>query len=282
MMRLALAAILLANSALAHDFVRVRALKSTSISSSSASVATSGAVLVSAPTTLNASLAAVCTPTECIQGANSLTGSYPPSLPSPMVADVCRSTAGAVVYTPVNSSYRATVLLPGVYTSSSSATANSSLLSFGTSSTIQVSTGFTGTGSLCNAYTVALEAGLTTYPSALFEGTPSYTPLSSSANSTSTASVKSFLLSSNMWVVLDVGGASGSRVVAWDGVADVGNMVGGSGGVSIVDLQSSSCSTPCASGGVCMSNSTCVCQPGFAGATCSAFPLGFVMGVVAS
>lgn len=178
--------------------------------------------------------------------------------------------AGVTIYTPVNGTFRPTVLLPGTYTSASASTANTSLLAFGTSSTQQVSLGFTGTGTVGSTYSVALAPGLTTYPSPLFEGSPSYTALSTSTNSiTNTTTIESFLLSDNMFAVLNVGGTSGSRVVAWEGVADVGNMAAGSGGVTVVSLQSSSCSIPCASGGVCMANSTCVCQPGFTGATCS-------------
>ena len=182
-------------------------------------------------------------------------------------------SAGVTVYTPVNGTHRATVLLPGTYTSASAVTANTSLLAFGTSSTAQASAGFTGTGSLSSAYTVALQPGLTTYPSPLYEGSPAYTALSTWTGAISNSTeIDSFLLSSNMRAVLSVGGSSGSRVVAWESVANVGNMVGGSGGVKVLSLQSSSCSTPCASGGVCMANSTCVCQPGFTGSTCSAFP----------
>lgn len=113
--------------------------------------------------------------------------------------------------------------------------------------------------------------GLTTYSSPLFEGKAAYTSLANTSALNSTATrVESFLLSDNVWAILQVGGSSGSRVVAWDGVADVGNMVGGSGGVSVVSIQGTGCSTPCASGGVCAANSTCACSPGFSGATCSA------------
>ena len=145
---------------------------------------------------------------------------------------------------------------------------SSSFLAFGTSSTARTSPGFSSSGTVGSSYTVALLPGLTTYTSPLYKGFASYTPLSNSTNATTT-SIESFLLSDNVWAVLQVGGTAGRRMVAWDGVADVGNLVGGSGGVEVVDMQSSSCSIPCASGGVCGSNSTCSCSTGFTGATCS-------------
>ncbi|KAL8277969.1 hypothetical protein RQP46_009601 [Phenoliferia psychrophenolica] len=257
---LALAALVLAHTSIAHEFIRVRALSSSKSSSAPLAAATATTSGSTVPASLNASLASVCAPSQCIQGANSL-------------------TAGVTVYTPVNgTTFRSTVLLPGTYTSASASasTANTSLLSFGTSSTQQVSLGFTGTGTVGSTYSVALAPGLTTYPSPLFQGAPSYTALSTSTNPLSNSTtIESFLLSDNMFAVLNVGGTSGSRVVAWEGVADVGNMAAGSGGVTVVGLQSSSCSTPCASGGVCMANSTCACQPGFTGATCNACSTGF-------
>ncbi|ORY78467.1 insulin-like growth factor binding protein [Leucosporidium creatinivorum] len=220
-----------------------------------AQLAAASSTADSSTLSLNSSLAAVCTPTECIQGANSL-------------------AAGVTVLTPVNATSRATVLLPGTYTSSSASTANSSLLTFGTASTFEVDAGFSTSGKLGTTFSVSLQTGLTTYSAPLFEGTAAYTSLAntSAINSTASAdSIESFLLSDNVWAILQVGGSSGSRVVAWDGVADVGNMVGGSGGVLVVEIQGTGCTTPCASGGVCVANSTCACSSGFTGSTCSEF-----------
>ena len=70
--RLALAALLLlAHTSFAHEFMRVRALSSTETSTAVASKSTG---TVSAPVSVKSSLASVCTPSQCIQGANSLRG----------------------------------------------------------------------------------------------------------------------------------------------------------------------------------------------------------------
>lgn len=73
--RLALAALVLAHTAVAHEFIRVRALSRTSTALVSAATTSTAAVAV------NSSLAAVCTPAECIQGVNSLTGTLLPCVP---------------------------------------------------------------------------------------------------------------------------------------------------------------------------------------------------------
>lgn len=71
---------------------------------------------------------------------------------------------------------------------------------------------------------------------------------------------------------MNIGVSPGVRTVVWKGVSDVGNLGGGgSGGISILDIQSSNCPIPCASGGVCGSNSSCICRAGFTGATCSKY-----------
>ncbi|KAI5479323.1 hypothetical protein MNV49_003841 [Pseudohyphozyma bogoriensis] len=230
--RLARLSLLLLGLSASTDARMVTTVKRAAATNSSASAA--------APANLNSSLSAVCTPTQCLQGANSL-------------------AAGTTIYTPVNSSSRATVLLPGTYTSSSSTTANSSLLTFGTSSTSFTAAGFSTTGTVGSTLSVSLLAGVTTYTGPLFQDTPTYTPLSaSSASTNSTGSIESFLLSDNIWAVLTVGGSSGSRVVAWDGVADVGNLPGGSGGVVLEGFQSS----------------TYACATGLFGKTCEACPAG--------
>lgn len=204
---------------------------------------------------VNDSLSAVCAPSQCIQGANSL-------------------SAGTTVSTPLNKTSRNTLLLPGTYSSASATSANTSLLTFGTWSTSTDSAGFKSSGTLSGTFTVALEPGLVAYSSPLFEGTPTYNRLSATSISVN-GTVASFLLSSNTWAILNVGGDSGSRVVAWTGIADVGNIVGGSGGVSLAGFQSSTCSAPCASGGICLSNSTCACFHGYTGPTCNACAPGF-------
>ena len=174
-----------------------------------------------------------------------------------------------VVNTPANSTSRNTILLPGTYTSktTASATGNTSLLSFSSSSTSSPYAGFSSSDSLTSSFTVALTAGLVAYPFPLYEGNPSFTALCSNATAAANGSaVESLLLSDNVWAVLNVDGA---RVVVWDSVPDVREINGGSGGVYVREMQSSTCTTACASGGSCVGNGTCVCEAGWTGATCS-------------
>ncbi|GAA6006393.1 calcium-binding EGF-like domain-containing protein [Rhodotorula paludigena] len=202
---------------------------------------------------------AVCTPDLCLQGDNSL-------------------TAGVLVTSPVNGSSQRTALLPGTYSSSSSAFANasSSLSStFTRQATAESSNGFSTSGSLTSSFTVSLRSGLTAYSSPLFQGDASYLELPSAAsNETSSSypsSVESLLLTSNTWAIAQFADDPSSRLVVWDSIADVGELKGGtgSGGLSIVQVQARGCSTPCASGGMCTGNGTCACLEGFTGSTCS-------------
>ncbi len=169
----------------------------------------------------------------------------------------------------MNSTSRNTILLPGTYTSktASAASGNTSLLSFSSASTSTPYAGFSSSGLLTSSFTVALKAGLVAYPSPLYEGDATFTALGTNATAPANSSaVESLLLSDNMWAVLSV---DGGRVVVWDSVPDVGEINGGSGGVFVREMQSSTCATACASGGSCAGNGTCVCEAGWTGTTCS-------------
>ncbi|SCZ97223.1 BZ3500_MvSof-1268-A1-R1_Chr4-2g07070 [Microbotryum saponariae] len=201
---------------------------------------------------------AVCTATQCLQGTNSL-------------------SAGVYVVSRANGTDTTLVkLLPGTYTSSSSTNANSSFLSFPSStsaSTVTPSAGFTTSGILGSTYTVSLQPGIIVYSSALFQGTPSYLALpstnTSASNSTSTSlgsSISSLLLSNKVYAILHAGS---ERLVVWDGVADVSqwrSVVKNQ--VTFQQLQSSACATPCASGGTCTGDGRCACATGWAGTLC--------------
>ncbi|KDE04791.1 hypothetical protein MVLG_04755 [Microbotryum lychnidis-dioicae p1A1 Lamole] len=201
---------------------------------------------------------AVCTATQCLQGTNSL-------------------SAGVYVVSRANGTNTTLVkLLPGTYTSSSSTNANSSLLSFPSStsaSTATPSAGFTSSGTLGSTYTVSLQPGIIAYSSILFQGTPTYLALpatnTSASNSTSTSlgsSISSLLLSNEVYAILHAGS---ERFVVWDGVADVSqwrSVVKNQ--VTFQQLQSSACATPCASGGTCTGDGRCACATGWAGTLC--------------
>ncbi|GAA5925854.1 hypothetical protein JCM1841_006338 [Sporobolomyces salmonicolor] len=219
--------------------------------------------------TSNGSLPFVCTPSDCLQGQNSL-------------------TAGVFVDVPRNSTTQPIALLPGTYTPATftSRTNSSSVSPFSETSTHTVSSGFFSSGSLSSSsssFTVSLLPGLTAYSSPLYEGIASYLPLpnTTSINSTFTtlinSTVSSILLSSSVWAILSVGSSSSSsRIVAWDSIPDIGAINGGaSSGAQVVEIQGAGCATPCASGGTCLGNGTCACAVGWTGDTCNACAPGF-------
>ncbi|GAA5877543.1 hypothetical protein JCM16303_003371 [Sporobolomyces ruberrimus] len=215
----------------------------------------------------------VCTPTECLQGHNSL-------------------AAGIVVTVPFNTSTEQVTLLPGTYTSS---TFSSSLLSntsfsntttapfspFSKQSTITpLSPGFTSTGSLTSSstYSVSLLPGLTSYASPYYEGTPTYFPPTNSSSSysstTSAAQLSSLLLSSSstnpLYAVLSIGSTQ-PRVIVYESIPDIGSLgISGQSQANLIELVNGGCAGGCSStGGFCASNGTCVCEQGWTGTTCS-------------
>ncbi|GAA5891563.1 hypothetical protein JCM5296_004259 [Sporobolomyces johnsonii] len=220
-------------------------------------------------TTTNGSLPFVCTPSECLQGQNSL-------------------TAGVFVDVPSNSTTQQIALLPGTYTPATftSLTNSSSVSPFNKKSTSTVSSGFSSSGSLSSSsssFTISLLPGLTAYSSPLYEGTASYLPVPNATSTNSTSATltnstgSSFLLSSSVWAILSVGSSSSSsRIVAWDSIPDIGAINGGGSSVAqVVEIQGAGCATPCASGGTCLGNGTCACAAGWTGNTCNACATGF-------
>ncbi|TNY23657.1 hypothetical protein DMC30DRAFT_442299 [Rhodotorula diobovata] len=214
--------------------------------------------------TTNATLPAVCTPDLCLQGDNSL-------------------TAGVFITGTVNGSTQRVTLLPGTFTSSSLAASNASSSissAFSKKSSANANEGFSSSGSLASSLTVSLQAGLTVFASALYQGAAAHLSLPSAAsNSTASypSSAESLLLTSNTWAVVQLANDKSSRLVVWDSIADVGELDGGrgSGGVNVIDVQARGCSTPCSSGGVCTGNGTCACLDGFTGSTCGDCTVGF-------
>ncbi|KAJ7150260.1 hypothetical protein C8R46DRAFT_1358359 [Mycena filopes] len=87
-------------------------------------------------------------------------------------------------------------------------------------------------------------------------------------------SAESMALSSSIWVALSFG--SNGRVIVWDSVPDTAQLpLGSVGSMSLLDMQSSTCSPPCASSGTCSSSGTCACAPGFNGTSCETCTAGF-------
>lgn len=175
------------------------------------------------------------------------------------------------------SSPQSVLLLPGTYTSSSLSLSNGTLLQpFLVNSSISTSsyTGFSVSGS-SSAVSVSEASGLIAYSNSLFAGTSSLLPFNASfiQNATSTFTPLSFLLSPNMYAVANVpiSGGTSQRIVFWSGTPDVTEspMQVANGQWTITDLQASTCSPACASGGVCSLQGQCACADGFTGSTCS-------------
>ncbi|KAG2356532.1 insulin-like growth factor binding protein [Suillus spraguei] len=67
-----------------------------------------------------------------------------------------------------------------------------------------------------------------------------------------------------------------SRVILWNSIPDVSQLpASASGSLSLLNLQSSSCSPVCSGDGICSSSGTCQCPSGFTGSSCEACSSGF-------
>ncbi|KAI5120333.1 hypothetical protein M0805_000393 [Coniferiporia weirii] len=166
------------------------------------------------------------------------------------------------------------LLLPGQYTESTNPQLLHSILT-ANSATAQGSAGFANSTSISLPLSIQLEPGLAYYSSANYSGSASYVALPTSANAsniTGAFDASSFVLSSNTWAEVTT---SGGRVIFWDAAPDLSQLPGVLSGLTLTQLQSSSCSTACASGGVCTSQGACSCLPGFAGTSCESCDSGF-------
>lgn len=149
---------------------------------------------------------------------------------------------------------------------------------FSSQSAATVSTGFSASGSVDSSssasYTVALQPGLTTYSSALYQGSSTQiSPPQTASNSTASRfpqKVESLLLTSDTLAIARFANDKSTQMVLWDSLYDAGQLPSGagSGGLDILQVQSRACSPACSSGGVCIADGTCACAPGFTGKTC--------------
>lgn len=64
--------------------------------------------------------------------------------------------------------------------------------------------------------------------------------------------------------------SSSNRVILWDSVPDTQNLPSplNNAQFSLVDIQSTTCSPSCSSGGICNPQGQCVCRDGFTGSSC--------------
>lgn len=170
------------------------------------------------------------------------------------------------------------LLLPGQYTSTTNPELLHELLT-SSSAKFSPSAGFGNSSagsSVSLPLNVALQPGIAIYPQTLYSGQGSYSGLPSSpvGNTTIPFTASSIALSGNVWAAISAG--SNSRVIMWNSVPDVSQLPAtASGSLSLLNLQSSSCSPACSGNGICSASGTCQCPSGFTGASCEACSSGF-------
>ncbi|KAF8839870.1 growth factor receptor domain-containing protein [Paxillus ammoniavirescens] len=170
------------------------------------------------------------------------------------------------------------LLLPGQYTSSTDPELLHELLT-SSSATLSPSTGFSNSSSKSSValpLTVELQPGVAIYPQALYSGQGSYSGLPNSpvGNASIPLTASSLAISGNVWAAVSAG--SNSRVIIWDSIPDVTQLPQtASGSLSLLNMESSSCSPVCSGNGVCSSSGTCTCPTGFTGASCESCSSGF-------
>ncbi|TFK45622.1 hypothetical protein OE88DRAFT_1784054 [Heliocybe sulcata] len=169
------------------------------------------------------------------------------------------------------------LLLPGQYTS----TTNPQLLHnalTSSSASLSPSPGF-NSSSASLPLNVALEPGVAIYSESLYSGQAGFSglPTSPVGNSSSGTplSAGSLALSSNVWAAISPG-SSKDRIILWDSVPDVSQLPSNAAGsLSLLDIESASCSPPCSGSGVCSASGTCTCPSGFTGSSCESCASGF-------
>lgn len=123
--------------------------------------------------------------------------------------------------------------------------------------------------------TVQLQPGLATYPQARYSGNASFKALPSTAGNISTPlNAGSLAISNNVWAAVSTG--NNNRVILWSSVPDVAQLpTSASGSLSLLALESSTCSPPCAGNAVCTTSGTCSCPTGFSGSSCEQCASGY-------
>lgn len=187
------------------------------------------------------------------------------------------SKVGAILSAPDSST--SVQLLPGQYTSSTSPQLLHTLLT-SSSASLSSSPGFTnGSTSVTLPLNLVLQPGLATFPLANYSGTSTFTELPSSNGSLSSSQLTagSVAVSSNVWAAISSSGSSSSRIILWDSIPDTAQLPSSSSlsSLTILDIQSTSCSPPCSGSGICSSSGQCVCPSGFTGSSCESCSSGF-------
>lgn len=179
------------------------------------------------------------------------------------------------------------LLLPDTYSSSSNlpsqllAALQSPLTKITLPSPTILNSTSASSSSLSLPLTLAQNAPLVLFPSANFSGTTeSFSlPNGNSSFSVQTVTFESLSLVNGFWAIFSQS-SSQSQLIVWESVSDFSQLSSSSGfsksGTgSLIALQSSSCPTPCSSGGTCTSAGTCSCPSNFSGPSCEQCAPGF-------
>jgi hypothetical protein len=167
------------------------------------------------------------------------------------------------------------LLLPGQYASSTGPQLLHSLLT-SPSASLTSSPGIQNLSSTPLPLNVALGPGLVAYSQALYSGNARFAPVPSvpPANASQPLSATSVALSADVWVAVNT--TSNGRLILWESIPDFTQLPSSSlGPFSLLDIESSTCSPPCAGSGVCTPSGTCSCAPGFTGTSCQSCSPGF-------
>lgn len=208
----------------------------------------------------DASATTVCTASQCLDGN----------------ADVAASFSGSLT-----SSSSKILLIPDQYTSSSPSDVVS-LISSGQSTLSlppYLSSSASTTGSVSSLpLSIDFLPGVTAFSASYFQGKASTVSLNSTTLNNSTLQASSFFVSKNAFAVFT--GSSSKPVVFYDVTPDISQLPSGlltvqNGEATLIDVESTTCATPCSAGGQCNSQGACVCKPGFTGSSCETCAAGF-------
>ena len=163
-------------------------------------------------------------------------------------------------------------MLPGQYTTTTNPQLLHNLLTSRTS-TLVGSIGFESASLSSLPLNLQLEPGVAVYSQSLYSGQASFAKLPESPvdNSSIPISGKSIAISPDVWIAVS---NDNRRLILWDSVPDISQLPS-TGALSLLDVQSSSCSPPCSGGGVCSGSGTCTCPTGFTGSACESCGDGF-------
>jgi len=216
----------------------------------------------------------LCIPGQCLQGFSNTTSMFLNSFVYRCISHL-PPTVGAALSAP--GAATAIHLLPGQYATDTSPQLLHDLLT-SSSASLLPSPGFNASLTPL-PLNLALAPGLVTFPSTFYAGNATFTPAQlTTSNSSTPLTAKSLTLSPNVWIVLRSSSSSNTtnRIIIWDSVPDISQLPpSSSGGLTLVDMQSSTCSPPCAASAFCTAAGTCACAPGFTGASCEACASGF-------